>query len=287
MQKCGPTGIATGQRKTRPLRTKVARAVFAGCLLAVAASSTPSIAGVQFEDGFEGAANPRDLLHASGRRWTFQQLTHSSNAIQVTTERAHTGRQSLKLVAIASTRPVSKASIEKGSLMLPEGKTMTMSAWFYIPSGQSLDQVFLMDLECQSCWPDKGKHPNTSPGLRVMLTGAAGVPVVERGKIGYRNGSFRQASGREVAVPRDRWFKLDWVLFLSSGETGRAELIIDGRRVLSTTGITLPNRELFRGLGIELKPTLLYDRVQFGITANPAAGTVTMFVDDVSVSVND
>lgn len=287
MRMSGPADVAVGGEMTWPRRANALRALLVGCLLAIAASPTPSIARVQFEDGFEGAASPRDLLHSSGKRWTYQQLTHSANAIQVTSERARTGRQSLKLVATASSRPVSKASIEKGGLALPEGKTMTMSAWFYIPAGQSLDQVFLMDIECQSCWPDKGKHSNTSPGLRVMLAGTAGVPMIERGKIGYRNGSFRQARGSEVAVPRDRWFKLDWVLFLSSVETGKAELVIDGRRVLTATGITLPNRELFRGLGIELKQDLLYDRAQFGITANPAAGTVTMFVDDVSVSVDD
>lgn len=287
MQMSGPTDMAAGGATEWPLRANALRVLLVGSLLAIAASPSPSVAKVQFEDGFESASSTRDLFPSSGKRWTYQQLTHSTNVIQVTSERARSGHQSLKLVAVASTRPVSKASIERGSLVLPEGKTMTMSAWFYIPSGQSLDQIFLMDLECQSCWPDKGKHPNTSPGLRVMLTGANGVPVVERGKIGYRNGTFRQTAGREVPLPRDRWFKFDWVVFLSPDENGRTELVIDGQRVLTATGITLPNRALFRGLGIELKPNLLYDRVQFGITANPAAGTVTMFVDDVTVSVDD
>ncbi|EDP98235.1 hypothetical protein KAOT1_13497 [Kordia algicida OT-1] len=53
----------------------------------------------------------------------------------------------------------------------------------------------------------------------------------------------------------------------------------------------MPNAEIFRqvflneGINFTLQEPVFYERVQIGVTANPTASTVELFVDNFSIQV--
>ncbi|WP_157560125.1 hypothetical protein U8527_19705 [Kordia algicida OT-1] len=55
--------------------------------------------------------------------------------------------------------------------------------------------------------------------------------------------------------------------------------------------LNMPNAEIFRqvflneGINFTLQEPVFYERVQIGVTANPTASTVELFVDNFSIQV--
>ena len=78
---------------------------------------------------------------------------------------------------------------------------------------------------------------------------------------------------------------------LSDENDGINRLTIDGVEVINTTGMNLPNAEVFREVFAEqdieftLQQPVFYERVQIGATANPTADNVELYVDDVSIQI--
>lgn len=251
-----------------------------------AAQSRQEAAGgrtVLFQDGFEDVQSLSDLFRRDANRWSNFQIVKSANRITLQSETVHGGRQALRFDAIPSDSEVSKANVERGRLSLAEGQRVRISAWFFLPPRQNLDNLFLIDVECRSCWPEGTHRNNPSPGIRLMLKDREGQPVVERGKLG-RLPTLRQTQGTKLGFPTNRWVHLEWILDLSTGQDGKTEILLDGKRALSARGITMPSPEVFRQSGVELKQPVVLERVQLGITANSTPGPIVLYVDDVTIT---
>lgn len=240
----------------------------------------PSQAGSQreFSDGFD-AKTFVDLLQRDRSRWTHFQSTFPQNKADVVFDQHQSGSSAVRFFAIASTSVVSKADIEKEGFDMRAGQEVQVSAWFFIPPDVDLTNLFLIDLECKTCWPVNSVFPDKSPGIRLKLRDRDGTPVVERRKIGLPD--MRNALRTDGALPRGRWFKLAWNLTLQADDTGTAEIQIDDQPVFRSAGATFPNPNAFKKWGIELRDTL-YDRFQVGITANSSSNPIELFVDTVS-----
>lgn len=239
---------------------------------------------VLFRDDFENVAQIHDLLRADSSRWTYLQRSHNENHIDLDRTHFHHGSTSLSLSSEPSSGQVSKAAIQKEGLDLREGQVVYMSASFYIPSGSSIENVFLWDLECGNCWSQTNAQPNKSPGIRLGLFNSQGYPTVERGKIGYRTGNFKQNVNQPVFIPRDKWVQLAWIVHLAANEGGLTEVFLDGTKIISEYGVNMPQPEYFmKHFGVHLNTPVHYDRIQVGITANGSRNPVKIYVDDVEL----
>ncbi len=62
--------------------------------------------------------------------------------------------------------------------------------------------------------------------------------------------------------------------------------LIDGTKVLCASGINMPNEIIFLTYGVELQKPVVYQRLEFGITANGRDGHAEPLLEEVVVSVN-
>ena len=116
-----------------------------------------------FADGFETYSTLEEALPEDDVLWSFTQLTRSENTITVDTSRFHSGTQSLKFQAAASSDgDASKASIAKQNMAFWEGETMRVSAWIFIEGPDPLQWLFLFDVEEQTAIV-------AGPGMRLAL----------------------------------------------------------------------------------------------------------------------
>lgn len=250
---------------------------------ATAKSAADGPAAVAFQDGFEGGKQLLDFLPADGSRWTHFQRTFPENRIDIVSEGAREGRNAARFFAVPSRSDVSKSDVER-RLRVGEGDVLTIRAWLLLPEGPSLDDVFILDLECESCWPDFSLFPNKSPGIRLQLKGDDGLPIVERGKIGLDD--YQHEGPRPVrSVPRGRWTLMAFRVKLASDASGRVEVSFDDELAFAGSGSNLPDPRVFGRYGIRLKHRD-YDRFQIGITANGSDNPVEMLLDDVSVEID-
>lgn len=254
-------------------------------LRTIAVTATLSLANAQaialslFQDDFDKISTVAELFKTDGSQWTSATLTSTANDIKL---QSYLSGKILRFSAVPLASEVSKTSLHRKGLDLREGQRVSISASFYIPSGVSLNEVFLLDLECESCWPDNSPYPNQSPGVRLALKGSNGVVTIDRGKIGYQE---RLLPFKNVAVPRDRWFQLEWLMTLSSSTNGLTEVYLNNDRILEAYGINLPNVSyLEQKAKISLKLPVKYDRLEVGITANSSGAPQTVYVDNVKLT---
>lgn len=212
--------------------------------------------GALVATGFEHERSTSDLERTWSNVWT----TDPGNQIDVSVERVHSGARALRFRTVPADPGPSKALIEKRGLALRAGDGVHLRAWLFLPSGPDLGNVFLFDLECSDC-------ARSAPGVRVMLR-PGGYPAFERGKL--RLPTLDQPRDQRVALPRDRWFRLEWSCVLGSDE-GFMQLEVDGVSVLAARGVNLP-------------PGGRYDRLQAGITASAAAVPVELWLDDFELA---
>lgn len=251
-------------------------------ILPLAAPGTPARADNAngFSDGFE-AQKFLDLFPRDRSRWTHYQSTFPQNKAELTDTQPHSGAAALRLFAVQSTSKVSKSDVEKEDLELREGQSVKVSAWFLIPPDIDIRNLFLLDIECRNCWPEDSPYPNQSPGIRLKLQDRDGAPTVERRKIGLKD--MRNELAQRAALPRGRWFKLEWRIKLGDEESGESQILIDDRAVFQGQGATLPDPQAFMKWNIRLRD-VLYDRFQVGITANGSSNPIEMLVDTVTFS---
>lgn len=192
------------------------------------------------------------------------QLQPEQNAVELTTEVVHSGRQSLKCFATAKRGDgASKADIGRGGFRFVKGDHVWSQCWLFLKGTEDASLVFLWDLECSSKWQ--------SPGRRLYLQ-SGGVLTSDIGKWFFAH-VFRQPWDRGVPFPRDRWVRLKVHLFLSESSDGVMEVWQDETKVLDGHGQTLPTSKT------------VYDRLQVGITANGNhTHAHTLYVDDVIIS---
>ena len=243
---------------------------------------TPAQAGDtnDFSDGFE-VQKLLDLLPRDRSRWTHYQSTFPQNKAEIVEAQPQSGKAALRLFAVPSTSKVSKSAIEKEDFELRSGRSLRLSAWFLIPPDIDIRNLFLFDIECRNCWPEDSPYPNQSPGIRLKLQDRDGAPTVERRKIGLKD--MKNELAQRAALPRGRWFKLEWRVRLGDEESGESEILIDDKAVFQGQGATLPDPQAFMKWNIKLRD-VLYDRFQVGITANSSPNPIEMLVDTVSFS---
>lgn len=242
-----------------------------------------------FENGFEVESNNvDDLILPDASSWTnIQQVNPNNgvNEISVSEDIVNEGNNSLKILAQPSDDILSKADIEKFGFNAPAGSTIKIEADFYINTDEDLTDLFLLDLECCSCW-DPTVPDNQCPGVRLKIGGDNEYLSIERGKI--INSTIGQA---EISFPKFEWVRIAWEMELSPEVTGMNRLSINGNEVISSEGINMPNAELFRqefasaGINFTLPENVFYERVQIGATANPTPHAIEMFIDNFSLSI--
>jgi hypothetical protein len=221
-----------------------------------------------FQDGFE--SDGAEMF--SRARWTQLYTTRAQNSVEITTERVHGGSRAVRFRAVPTgEEEVSKASIIRKGFQFTTGDTVSVSGWYYIEPATDLDNVFLMDIECELCY-------KTSPGVRVVLKD--GYLALERGKIGFRDETFTQNKER---VPLGEWFKLSVTLTLGEGNAGHTQVTMDDVLIVDRRGTNMPETEIFKRLGVNLTREQI-DNVEFGVTANASQVVQTVFIDDVAIA---
>jgi len=242
-----------------------------------------------FEDGFEVSGDQvDDLILPDNSRWSTIQMVNPNggeNSIEINTDIVSEGVNSIRLFSNKSDEILSKIDIEKGGFLAPVGSTVKITADFYLNTDENIANLFLMDLECCSCW-DPTVPDNQCPGIRLMMSGGNDFLSIERGKI--LGTTIRQT---DFPFPRKQWVNVQWELVLSQEANGLNRLIIDGTEVISSTGANMPNAQAFRdefamfGLDFSLQDPLFYERIQIGATANPTLADIELFVDAFSISI--
>ena len=233
-------------------------------------------------DGFENAKTLHDLIGLE-QEWTSltlqgpgaptvpdyvklrkrilkRQSDFLDNRIEPSAERAHHGKQSLRLYAVPASRKMSltKASLDTELLHFIKGDHFWFSGWFFLEQGRP---TTIMDLECS--FIEQG------PGMRILFTEQM-RPYLELKWLDKP--TFKPQKNSNAVFPRNQWVHVKVHLFLSEGKDGVAELWLDEKKVIEGKGQTLP----FAGV--------VYDRLEVGISANPKGTTTVLFVDDVTVS---
>ncbi|MFT7589697.1 MAG: hypothetical protein ACI959_001917 [Limisphaerales bacterium] len=245
-----------------------------------------------YEDGFENTGGDfLNLFPIDGSRWTNLQIVHpslaDSNRISLTQNPVAEGDYALKLVAKPIGDLLSKLDIEKQGFQAFIGQNIRIEADFYIEGNDILQSLFLIDLECCSCW-DPDVPDNQCPGVRLQMSGGNDYLVMERGKI-----LLPSISQTNFAFPRDQWVNVIWELQLSDEVDGFNSLKINGEEIISELGINMPNALAFAdtlgasGFDFQLQQPLYYERIQIGATANASNAEVTMYIDNVSIEVKN
>ena len=182
------------------------------------------------------------------------------NRIELQSDQSRSGSQAFKFTAPASGKKVSKAAIQKGGFFFEENDDFWVAFWLFVEGDGNLQNLFLFDLETNQL---KG-----SPGRRLMCSGGDAFLKVESKSSGP---DFSQEHSDRTALPKNQWVHIVLHIHLAHNEIGEVELWQDRKKILYGKGQTLP------------KPNIVYDRVQFGITASgPHSGS--LFIDDVMIS---
>jgi hypothetical protein len=220
-----------------------------------------------FQDGFESANELNDLLIDDDLYWSYTQLTSADNSITIDSSMSHSGQKSLKFMATASNKDlVSKSSIAKQKMAFWEGETVRLTAWYYIAGTQSLDWLFLMDIEEQATI-------GAGPGMRLAL-----VDNKLRMEYKFNERDIIQSEGEEIDFPRNQWVEVIWELTLSRKDKGSVRLWQNGQKLIDRSDVrTLPKDLLYFQQGTKG----MYSSCEIGITANSRENNLTLWVDDI------
>lgn len=181
------------------------------------------------------------------------------NRVEPSQENAHSGRASLKSVAVPATKqvPVTKASLGTELLHFANGDEVWFSGWFYIKEGRP---ATIVDLESSYFFQ--------GAGMRLLLNDQR-EPRLELKWPTRPTYSMKQ--GVRYRMPMNRWVhvRLHYVL---NEQDGVAQLWMDDQLLIDGRGQTMP------------LASAVYDRLEVGITANPVGVTTILFSDDIQIS---
>lgn len=241
---------------------------FGACTLLIACNKKKFFDGPDFyTDDFEAYSELNDLLLPNDELWSFTQLTKGDNSISVDSTHAHSGTTSMKFFAVKTNDGASKSCIVKQNMAFWEEETLRMSGWFYIDGTQSLDWLFLMDMEEQTAI-------GAGPGMRLAL-----VNDQLRVEYKFNEKDIVQTAGQEIDFPRNQWVEIVWEVKLSRKKKGSVRLWQDDQLIISSN----KNRTLPKDILYSLQGTKgMYSSCGIGITANSSENALTMWVDDVT-----
>lgn len=224
----------------------------------------------QYQDSFESYHTLNDLLKTDESSWSFSQNTVGGNLVAPDSGFSHTGKRSMKFSAAASGDIVSKASISKQHMAFKQGNVVEFSGWYFIPSSQPTDWLFIFDLE-------ENTAIGAGPGMRLALTTDSGCLTVEHK---YLETDLYQKHPR--AFPRDQWVHVVFQSFLSQKKDGWVKVFQNDELIIDATNTkTLPRDFLYNLQGTKG----WYSSIETGITANTKLGKTTLFVDDIAVRI--
>lgn len=176
------------------------------------------------------------------------------NRIDVESKNVHSGSYALKFYAVTpKTGEVSKALVEKNNLCFVNGDDIWFSGWYYVMQGMPST---LVDFETRAV--------ELGPGIRLFI---------RNGKYASIESKFDdkpQFNQKSVEFPRNKWVHIKLHIGLSEKADGVVEMWQDGKKIISTTGRTLPTRDT------------VYNSMEVGITATPEESTI--LADDIAVS---
>jgi len=220
-----------------------------------------------FQDDFEAYSLLSDLLLPNDQLWSFTQLTRNENNITLDTTNFHSGNKSLKFVAKKSdNNGASKCSVAKQNMAFWDGETIRVSAWYFIEGTQSIEWLFLFDLEEQTAI-------GAGPGIRLAL-----VNNQLRMEYKFNEKDVVQNSGQEVYFPRNQWVEILWEVKLSQKNKGSVKLWQNGQLIIdSKNNRTLPKDILYFQQGTKG----MYSSIEIGITANSKDNDLTLWMDDI------
>ena len=181
-----------------------------------------------------------------------------ANMLQITTEKAHSGTHSLKTYTSQDKGGLQKSGLARELLFFPAGSDFWYSAWYYIPSGTSLKDLYLFELESTAY------H---YVGHRLTLGEGDMLYVEAKQDTGNK---FYQTS-QKTPFPKDRWVNLKMHMKLSSGADGLTEVWQDGKKIIEGQGQNMPMNQY-------------YNWITVGQTANASHEAQTVYVDDVVIS---
>lgn len=242
--------------------------LFLGALIFTACKKEKFFDGPDFfQDDFESYSTFSELLLPNDQLWSITQLTRGENNITVDTTKVHSGNKSLKFVAQKSDKDgASKSSIAKQNMAFWEGETVKMSAWYFIEGTNSLEWLFLMDLEEQTA-------VGAGPGMRLAL-------VDNKLSVEYKfnEKDITQKTGQEIDFPRNQWVQVVWEVKLSQKNQGSVRLWQNGQLIIdSKNNRTLPKDFLYFQQGTKG----MYSSCEIGITANSKDNDLTIWADDI------
>lgn len=214
-----------------------------------------------FADGFEhGIERRMEGWHQHMRLASGSNAANPANLAETTTEQVRSGKFALKTYTPEDRNDLQKAALLRELFFFPPGSDCWFSAWFYVPGSQSIENLFIFDLESTAY------H---GVGRRLMFTGTNGRHLMLEGK--RSTGPQYSQTESPVPFPRNRWVHVKLHLHLSPDENGRVELWQDGKRILS-------------GSGRNMAKNTFYDRIEVGQTANATHHALIVYVDDVKIS---
>lgn len=224
-----------------------------------------------FEEDFEAYQTVDDMLLPDDELWSFTQLTATENMLEVDSTFSYNGTRAFKCYAIPSTDEiVSKASISKHNMAFWEGETMRVSGWYYIQGDETLDWLFILDLEEQTAI-------GAGPGIRLAVVDDC--LMVEHK---YLEEDIYQSPESKVPFPRNEWVYLIWEVKLSTKNDGSIRVYQNGELIISDNStVTLPQDLLYFQQGTKG----MYSSVEIGATANSSAYPVTLWVDDITMEI--
>jgi len=220
-----------------------------------------------FQNDLEGYGSLDDLLLPDDEIWSFTQLTRDGNNIIIDSNFSHSGINSLKFTAKKSDEEgASKSSIVKQNMAFWDGETIRMSAWYFIQGTQSLEWLFIMDMEEQV-------PIGAGPGMRLAMQNDQ-LCVEHK----FNEKDLYQSEETGIDFPRNQWVEVIWEVKLSQKNKGAVKLWQDGELIINSDNVrTLPKDILYFMQGTKG----MYSSCEIGITANSKDNDLTIWVDDV------
>ena len=222
-----------------------------------------------FEDDFESYLSSNELIDKKAEKWTIRKTTNQENEIIIDTSITHTGQKALKFYAKKTIEgKASKCSISKQHMAFWNNETIRVSAWYYIEGTNSLEWLFLMDLEEQIA-------VGTDPGMRLALVNNS-LAIEYK----FLENNIIQSEENAIKFPRNKWVEIVWEMKLSSQKKGTIKLWQNGELIFDVQHKnTLPKDFLYFQQGTKD----MYSSVEFGITANTKDNDLVIWIDDIKI----
>jgi len=233
----------------------------------------------EFSYDFDSAAKLVDLFPDDLSGWTSLQLVEPNgsddivrenkkayagkNGVELQSDQFHSGCCAVKLVAPPSAGSVSKAALQKGGFFFESGDDLWVSAWFFIQGFENYQGMFVLDIETTEF--------QGSPGRRLMMSGGDNELKLES-KSNVSGPEYRQAKENIIPFPKNEWVHIILHLRLSARQEGLTEIWQDSVKIIEQFGQNMPTDRT------------VYDRFQFGITANGSSHDKVIYIDDVVIS---